>query len=417
MRKSLSSRTLAILAIALAASCIAAQAQTVNGKVVDSHARPIAGAKVYVFDFSVRQLEPTPQAVLTTDKRGSFSYRLKRPENAPFGQAFGVVAPGYGVGAAYSSAGEPVTVVMRPPVTVRGKAVDENGKPLSGARIKIVAYFADPKSGGRQAILPGPIPGAMESLIAPDGAFDIKGLPDPAYYTSFGLSVRVTGAGVAGTRMDFKGADIAKGLKVVAPPACTIEGRLWLPDKAGPAPKGTKVRVVTIGRPDWYERDVPVDEHGTFRLTDVPPTRTLISLTPGPAVIRAGLPVLESTSQWVLPTVSDTPVSPSQPSRVELVLLRGALIRGTVTEKQSGAPIEEAVVTFTHLDDTESRIMLVAVTDSQGRFEMRVAPGRVKVALMKARGQFLPPDEKGLEFTLADGEEKSGVALQFSAVQ
>jgi len=99
MKKSLCS---GIVGFALVVSSIAVHAQVVNGKVV-----AIAGAKVYVFDFSVRQLEPTPQAVLTSDKRGNFSYRLKRPENAPFGQAFGVVAPGWGVGAAYSSAGEP----------------------------------------------------------------------------------------------------------------------------------------------------------------------------------------------------------------------------------------------------------------------------------------------------------------------
>ncbi|MEK7468936.1 MAG: sigma-70 family RNA polymerase sigma factor [Planctomycetota bacterium] len=157
-------------------------------EVVDSEARPIAGAHIVA--------EPAPGAdgeVLgITDAGGRFS----TDSAAPSTRFVGAWAPGYGWSVAIAAEGNASLrlVLHAATATIRGIVVDEQGAPIAGAKVFVcqvlardrdaVARFApgpsastSDRSEGDWLTFVAGAKGFEPGLSGPDGTFEFRGLP------------------------------------------------------------------------------------------------------------------------------------------------------------------------------------------------------------------------------------------------
>ncbi|MFG0317748.1 MAG: carboxypeptidase regulatory-like domain-containing protein, partial [Planctomycetota bacterium JB042] len=170
---------------------------------------------------------------------------------------------------------------------------------------------------------------------------------------------------------------------------------------------------ITLGGEPAYGRDPFVrsfaDERGAFAFDGLPPgTFKLFVTADGYATWRSELVVLGTVDR-----------------RVEARLVRGAAVRGTVVDRESGRPVAGAFVfsqtdapallvpmDVAHLEGPLAAEGRTATTDAEGRFELRsLAPGDAR--LRASRSGSAPawvdvPD-------LRAGESRGGVTLGLAA--
>jgi hypothetical protein len=392
---------------ALSAAEKPAQIKPITGQVVNAKGKAVAGAKVYLFRFQAA-LSDGPTATMTADKNGRFSYRPK-PGGEPSGsRTFAAWAPGHAcTGDEVMGGSAPIKIVLQPESSFKGKVVDEKGKALAGVTVGVVGHFS--MDGDTVCYLPGPIPGHMTAKTAKDGSFVIKGIPDPSSSRQFSAYVKVTAKGRAGSISGVSGDEMAGAVTVVAPPACVLEGTLSMAPGLGSVPKDTKLEVMARSDKAGYMRQFGVGADGRFKLTDLPPGKATVTLVYTPR--RGAMPLVPPS--WVLAKAGEPELKSSQPAKLDLVMCKGAVLKGVVKEKGTGNPVPKCSISFAPKDEPKYVRQWSAVTDDQGRFEWRVSPGTVKVSLTSANSRFLGGSGPTVELTLADGDVKTDVTLEY----
>lgn len=157
---------------------IMADGDTIEGKLVSSEAnQPVSGAKVFLSDVPWFN---EPRA--TSDKDGQFKIsgvsRVTpngRTRNTNYPLAVVVQAPGYAPELVDIGVGSDVLQIeLNPARKVRGQVVDEQGKPIEGARIAADQWR------GRRGHLP------LQATSGTDGSFSITDAPaDKVEYTVY----------------------------------------------------------------------------------------------------------------------------------------------------------------------------------------------------------------------------------------
>lgn len=116
-----------------------AKSVTCKGKVVDEQGRPIAGAKVtlyeMIYDTASSSYEMKPGGQVETEAGGAFSFsRSLNTENYRYGQ---IVAEKEGLavgpGGWDMRKDKELEIKLGPPKELAGVVVDENGKPIADA--------------------------------------------------------------------------------------------------------------------------------------------------------------------------------------------------------------------------------------------------------------------------------------------
>lgn len=386
-----------------------------HGVVVDQNGKPIPYATVFVpappkakpgKSIVVYSSAPMDSYARTTaDKNGAFPYS---PGSWPRPIA---VAKGYSYGEAPYGGDKnaPIKIKLWPEYTVKGRVIDETGKPVLGALVKVHDLF-----GGTDFQQPLLYPNDWapnQATTCKNGSFTLSHLPSPTRFESWDLQLIVAKDGRASVRKSISKHSLS-AVEITEPLACTVEGTVYLPGKHEFAPAGTRLRVYAQSQYGWEPQDVQTSSDGTFRLTGLPPGTAGIQLVPPEYSWPNGVPTAPAISPWTA-TALNVILDPRNPLKVEMILSPGAVIRGNVKKQWDGLPAKGARLTISHSGVSDVGYQETAYTDANGDFAARVAPGDAVITLQEyGSGSYY--DQAGpsrIALKAREGEDKSGVQI------
>jgi RNA polymerase sigma factor (sigma-70 family) len=388
----------------------------VHGRVVDPSGKPVAGATVQVDHYLYQTVKPPgggPSAV----SAGDGHYTLVAPrdllERFPRGEARAPLhliasAPGYGPGwaEAADSSGvfKDVTVrLVADDVPIEGRILDLEGRPVAGAEI-VTSDIFDPPGGdltpwieGMKANPTSPYEGGNQQVpfrarrtTGPDGRFRLDGVgrerivmftvsgPTIALTRTFAMTkdvpaIRSSNTYIVGPKtMIFHGARFNFVMEPCKPIVGTVR------DLATGTPlAGVRINVAIEYNNSTYYHDLTAttDEQGRYRLTGMAKAeRYRFFLFPG-----EGQPYCNAS--FVEPAATPG----FEPATIDLRLKRGVLIRGRITDKQTGNPVKGGSVNSfamrnnPHVSDypgfKEGTYVTTAYPNDDGRFTIAALPG------------------------------------------
>ena len=394
-------RTFLLVSCIIAMSLSTAGAVTVVGKVVGPDGKPVAGAQVVV-DVGFRMKNVV---VLKTDQSGRFTADLHPPAHWPeiAGRAC-VYAPGLAIaGGALKRKGETLIRLERAG-QIRGRVTDEEGRPVAGAIVRFRgSFFADHRGG---ALVPKPLEAQFTAKAAQDGGWTIRDVPT----SGTGLVMLDDPRFAHVQQQVVLQPKVAEAPPLVARPGATIAGRVVF-ENGKPAKgiyvfaQGTEPRA-SMG---WSEDTTSPD--GSYRLS---------SLEAGVFNVMAD----EASGAWVAAADEGVTVQPGQTVKAaDIVLTAGAMVTGTVTDEETGKALEGVYVGSHGPHRPRSSAAIIgAESDKQGRYRLRVAPGKSYIYISGPPRGYVRAEQgvdvkvgKGqtrtLNFRLSKGLTLSGVAV------
>ncbi len=300
----------------------------VSGRVVDEHGDGVAGARVRYSGASdwTQQADDRLDAAITTADgsfalpelpAGSFRFVATHADHAPGTSAL-VTLDG-------RTATTGVTITMGEGATVAGKVVDDTGKPVASARVRVGAGGR----GRRQRML---FDSPRQAFTDASGAFAIKGLPRKELAV---IAMHESGASpvadvdtskgdVSGVTLELDITGTISGV-VVDPAGDPVEG---VQVSAGPDFRDNRRR---IDFSQWRLRGFPRE------LTDAGGRFTLTGLAPGSYRLSASRTSSRRRGRRG-PGVGDRVVAKTGDSNVKLVLEPDGGIKGKVAFSDGTAP-------------------------------------------------------------------------------
>jgi RNA polymerase sigma factor (sigma-70 family) len=406
----------------------------VSGRVVDPDGKPVAGAKVFFARSNLafrRDPPPPPPPSVSTDAKGRFRFRVSKT-----GYLFAVekvdwlsggvfaVASGYAAGSVYNDRAEKlvdVTIKLTRDVPIQGRVFDLEGRPVAGVSVRVQSYHA---SGT------GDLKAWVEDLKAKKGySVHSLGSMNPAYQLGLAQPV-VTGAdgkfrltGVGAERvvaLRFEGPTIATSdVYVVTRPCPTVvmprdkkrphfgsyvyHGPTFDHVVAPTMPIVGTVRAKDTGKP---LAGVTIRAHLDFAYGDYGGRGNyVIATTNKEGRYRlVGLPKMAGQYLWVTPAPGQPYLPPPRktmgvssgvnPLTVDFQMKRGVLIRGRVTDKDTGQPVPAVVEYFTSEDNPHYKkeevlwgLSFQTRTAQDGSYTLVGLPGRGLLATKASYGE------------------------------
>ena len=248
---------------------VLASGPKVAGIVRDEAGRPLAGVK-----FDVLPMMATPIEIMS-DASGKFEVAWDPGMWGPQGTTFVLVARDVAHNLAEAvdldEQGGTLDVQLKPGVVVTGTVLDQEGRPLPGARAQVMLQ------GSRWG---APLGRGDSTRAGPDGKFEIKALPPDREFT---VSATADGYGRGDVRInpgDIKDNRIDAGQLKLTRADLSISGVVVDPNDKPVA--GANVDGRGVGQPD--SREVQTDAEGKFTLKGVCPGRVQLDVTSfGPA--------------------------------------------------------------------------------------------------------------------------------------
>jgi RNA polymerase sigma factor (sigma-70 family) len=320
----------------------------VIGRVLDPTGKPVANATTMVYAALKQPGRDNPPDLMTppvigqTQSDGSGRFRLDatRTSSLIHEQACAVaIAPGYGVGWVDLDldADQPVAdITLRAEYTIRGRLFDLHGRPVQGVSVSVRAMgrvFRDPEGVPDDEGVEGP------EFRGGDHAKSPPAWPRPAVTDAEGrFTMRGAGRGIRVVlaiddprfarqivNVDTENVADAKPVTLALEPARIVAGRITYADTGKPVPRA---KLVVFRARDGGGDFLETDDDGRYRAN------------PGPSdsfIVR----VLAPQGQPYLITQTDYFAWPkgAVEHRIDVVLPKGIMIRGKVTEEGSGKPI------------------------------------------------------------------------------
>jgi RNA polymerase sigma factor (sigma-70 family) len=428
----------------------------IQGRVLDPEDKPVKDARLNWMRCSKDLSNPEDRLRLVergrSDENGRFRITLPSGESLDDSlRQLVVTAAGYGLTWLELPKGKPyrdVTVRLRKDVTIRGRVLSMEGKPLAGVRVRVdhledmpngrfddyLAYWEqDWNKALRLATRRLDLPAKNASL--PCAVTDTKG----RFQLSGGGSDRmvyleIRGEGIAhatlpiGARPGFDPSALNKSARnratmqgpsipapppvlygptfeYVALPARIVEGVVRELGSGKPIP-GVRIHGSADNR---TQSEAISDKEGRYCLEGLPKVKRyayFYATSPGDGpwltTIQGGVEGAEGL----------------QPVRVDFTMARGVILTGRVIDRATGKGVVGSVM-FVYLPDNKfagkqgyDPFMGSYATDSEGRFRLKVAPGtgvlEAAATGMRGSNRFMPAqfdaeDRKHITFT-ADGD-------------
>jgi RNA polymerase sigma factor (sigma-70 family) len=361
----------------------------IRGQVVDPRGNAVAGARLHVVhDGATETLLPVTG---TTGKDGRFTLRVPKSATAGAGgRALLVVATADGFGADWATfRGSEVRIRLLPETRVRGRILDHDGRPVSRAQVSVVSltdysdkglthYLNELRSG--EIYVPavkgwyGPIPGAPQPKVGPDGRFVVRGVG-----RDWVVRLRVVGRAIEHSTVHVM-ARVAEPVVATNPqlPLRIYGARFDYVARASRPIRGV-VRDRATGKPlagveingwggPYNATPVRTGPDGRYELTGVAKAPCLVQAGP-----PQGRPYFQATR-----SLPDTPGF--DPLTCDFDLVRGIVVRGRVTDRATGKPVPEAVVRYNPLAPNPNvRAELFPLpetrTAADGSYHLVILPG------------------------------------------
>ena len=418
MRKVLS--VLMLVAVLVAA---ALPALSITGTVLDKRGKPVPNAQV-----ELSRPNGEVQAV-TTDAKGAFSYSPPNGKDAKCSIA--VTAPRYAYfpasGAYTLLQTEPVKLVLWPEKKLKGKVIDENGKPVAGAKVALESINASSRDGYHlylsgeqwkqgQDWSEGVI---QEVTTGPDGVFTLDHTPDPSGLDYIYGTLEVTADGRALITQSLEEEHLRGSLVITDPLECKLQGTIYAPDKSGPVTGGVRLSIPGSGGRSSDGRSVSVGKDGEYSFTKLPPGSFTMILADAFEQDYETKQPTGAKESWVLPAVPLDLVA-GKTQTLDVNLIEGVLIKGKVVDNATGKDIKKAELFVCHAGKPEGTAHEFLTSHrgfKDGEFSCYVAPGEVDISPQSVgegeqQAHFYNENQPHLTFTVAASEPKTGLVFK-----
>ena len=369
-------RRLFIILGMLSMICTAARAVTISGKVIGPDGKAVAGAEVFI-----EQHFPGKRLLsLKTNKSGAFSADLEAIETIGYkpdvyGRAI-IIKPGLAIGGGYLHRSNNV-FRLGAAGQAWGSVADAQGRPVANARVCLNAIMQDGLYSG--IWLPYELQARFAARTTADGRWAIHSVP-----TSGSVRVLLDDPRYVRVRCDAKlGANPVPAPTMAARPGATIAGKIIY--QGGKPAGGVEIFAQGAGGPmsqlDGCFRTVSLAD-GSYKLTGLPSGicnpfgfRTSTGLPSGEKYTYNVI-ADEPTGKWIAAAIENVSVAEGRITRVpNLVLTRGAIVEGTVTDEDTAKPLPGVYIGSYGPHRPKSGANICTFTDEKGHYRLRVAPG------------------------------------------
>ncbi len=377
-----------------------------RGRVVDSDGEAVAGATVYLREWSfyryqenlgAKQFEDV-LARATTDGDGRFEFR-----DVParlLGKRWNLNAPwdvvcrkeGYGMAWLHLSDAQssvPLLLRIAPESPITGRVLDQSGSPVAGAEVKVSTIgalrekvFAS-RSAATLDLAYSEIAG--HATTDPEGKVVLRGLPADrrlwllvshdefsqgvvhvATTDSPQPSIIVPGSMQAGLGMSTMPVSSGEFSLEMKPAGPTMRGRVTCADSGKPC-AGARLEL----RSDKRYRYTVTDENGEYVIRDAFPSSSRLSISPA------------VESQCLSQSVEFDLEGVASEKNVDVVVRRGHLVMGTITVEETGEGVPGVRVQSRSrdLDAALNVPPAESKTDHSGRFRVVVPEGTSRIRI------------------------------------
>ncbi len=344
-----------------------------------------------------------------TDDKGEYRVPEWQPETGQK-REFGVnvIADGYTYASVSVDADKTQQAVIKlsPERIFSARIVDEAGAPVRGARVVLDDANGKMKD-GRGFSPPGFDIPAVRVISGKDGKFELRHLPDDNIMKSADITLTVGAPGRAQiVRRSYRMADLRKSGVIMLPRSATVQG-VVRPPAGGKLVNDLilQMRLKEDGAPSVdSDRSATVGADGRYRFDNLPPGEAEIVLWT----------THRRTLGWTLPAVEHLRITAGEVKDLDMVGSTGAVISGTVRDKATGKPMSSTALTIEDASNPKGNWWL---TERDGTYSLRVAPGKVRVyvsfVFVGDKQVYLDPKD-GVSAEVADGDNKTGMDLTAS---
>lgn len=370
----------------------------VAGKIVGPDGAPLKARLAFrQYTSGVRRWEEDLSTIISTDDNGLFSTQIEQPLEMPdnlklyLGTAT-VVAPGFMPATfALQDAADlkkPFELKLNKGIAVSGVVKDGAGAPLAGIKVQLslmIEEQADERGIGNYVSIPKSLAAETTAITGADGRWTLD-MVRPKARAVFILS----DAKWAQQRIDVKTeAGATQVPDITARPGATLRGKITREDGTA----AEKVRVTVSSQTgNGTSSNAVTAADGSFELS---------SLGAGSYRVSANDPSGDWVSEPLRSVLLKEGVEGEAPA---IVMTRGALIEGQVTDAETGKPLAEVGIGTTQGYGS-------GTSDKTGRYSMRVVPGKIALYVMGKPQGYLYPEiaspSKQMMLTLEKGATKT----------
>lgn len=372
-------------------------------RVVDSAGAPVPRAKL------VRSWMTSRPDETVTDDKGEYRPEYWQPDTkAELECNVNVLADGYSYWSRYvhPERERRIVIKLQPERIFRARIVGDDGSPMRGARIITEDATGKMKNGEEFNFAGFDMP-LVRTVSGKDGSFQLHHLPDITTAKSALITLTINAPGRARIeRRAYELAKLAESGKITLPRACSVQGTVRPPDGKKLLDDLLLTMKLTEDGPPKYEseRSAGIDREGKFKFDSLPPGEATIVLWTQH----------RRTLGWTLPAVQHLRIAPGEAKTLELAGADGAVISGIVRDKTTGNPIPGAALTIEDAGNPKGNWW---VTEKDGTYALRVAPGKVTVYVnfIWAGDKQVKYDRKdGVTVEVTDGQDKTGQDLSIA---
>ena len=384
------------------------QKVTCSGKVVDDNSKPVAGVKVTLYQFvsddigqEVKQASAEEQII---GPDGAFSFIEQTQTDGRYHTCILVAAKeGFAIGwDRWPMQEDKVTVLpMGKPYTMSGLVVDEGGKPVEGAEVRISTLAMEwPQTGiqGRRYLSGSEKFDLLTTTTSASGAFKFVNMPAgalPEFIVEKAgkASVRTANPGISSSGYNFGQWTVqSKDIRIVLPAEAKIEGKVIEKD-SDKGVGGVKLMCKVEDGGRMY-RAKPVISHddGSFSFDGLEARRYSVAETPSP----------REPAKWVVKPATVTITAGQTSSGIVLEASKGGILEVTVLDNQK-KPIEGVRVYVRAQDDTQGQS---SITNADGIAGFRLAAGECTVQTAQKEGYLSSRNPQIV--TIEDGKTAKG---------
>jgi protocatechuate 3,4-dioxygenase beta subunit len=371
---------------------------TIPGKVTDARGTPVEGAQVMLYQVIAEEggSGSRYRAVVekTTGADGTFTLMVPQGGEPQKPNSGYVAARKKGLALGWDSwraqVHARVDLVLAEAKDLAGEVVDENGQPVTGAEVRIMAAMTGNIPGRRYLASPA----FLSATTDGGGRFIFADLPVGA---TFELTVEKPGRATVetldrllGTSDGFQFAPGQAGIKLVSPTEAGIEGVVQQADGQPVAGVQVMARATVRMGAILAPRSATSAADGTFRLG---------GLLAGSYMVVTTVPAGQ-TAEWIAQPVEVVLKAGETQRDLKLQLAKGAIIEVLVKDN-AGQPIERANVS---VYSTQYNQGSSGITDATGLARIRVAAGDYRFSGAFKQGYARQMTSE--QVTIAQGETK-----------